>query len=59
MKFGPPESPKHVPPELALLESRMAKSPTFLSSMATSFGVANRRIFTSSSFHDADGGKLF
>src|SRR4030042_716844 len=39
-KFGPPESPKHVPPLLALLESSIEKSPVKPVLICSSHGYA-------------------
>ena len=48
MKFGPPESPKQVPPRLASWEVVNAKSPTKLLSMPLIRGVATMRMRSAS-----------
>ena len=49
-KFGPPESPKQVPPVLELLDSCIAKSPTNPGTLIwTSFGWEIIRVRTATS----------
>src|SRR6266545_5011535 len=60
MKFGPPESPKHVPPLLALsdrIRSPSAGSPASGWLIEYSHGLATLRTRTAWSFHDAASGK--
>jgi len=49
-KFGPPESPKHVPPLLALFERSSEKSPMIPPLIWCSHGVATIRGRIATSF---------
>ena len=56
-KFGPPESPKHVPPVLALFDSRIEKSPVKPVLIWISCGCATMRMRSATFFQDAASGK--
>lgn len=58
-KFGPPESPKHVPPVFALLDNMIEKSPVNPVLTCRRCGSATMRTRSAWVFHAAAVGKAF
>ena len=58
MKLGPPESPKQVPPVLALFDSRREKSPVKPVLIWIRCGYATMRTRWAWFFQEAASGKL-
>src|SRR4029078_9539632 len=58
-KFGPPESPKHVPPVLALLDRMIEPSPVYPVLIWIRRGYETIRTLRATSFHDAASGNAF
>ena len=59
MKFGPPESPEHVPPVWALFERISELSPVGPVLIEISFGVETMRVLSALFLYAVASGKLF